>query len=233
MWTAGRPPRRRRFPIRRRATSPSIPRNDVVLEASAGTGKTRVLVDRYVRLLEAGVDPRHILAITFTRKAAAEMRERVLAELNRRAAAGAWTPAAWRALRVDLADMQISTIDAFCFALLREFPLEGRRRTRIRDRRRNRDGALRERGHGPHVPRDPRTAGGRRAAAAAARAHQAAGAARGGRGAARSPARGVPSGGDVRPPAGPGANHGRDCGGVRRPDPRSDSGRRHPVRAAR
>jgi len=63
------------------------PANDVVLEASAGTGKTRVLVERYVRLLEAGVDPRHILAITFTRKAAAEMRDRALAELMRRAAA--------------------------------------------------------------------------------------------------------------------------------------------------
>src|SRR4029079_4447537 len=53
------------------------PRNDVVLEASAGTGKTRVLVDRYARLIEQGVDPPHILAITFTRKAAAEMRDRV------------------------------------------------------------------------------------------------------------------------------------------------------------
>jgi hypothetical protein len=62
------------------------PRNDVVLEASAGTGKTRVLVDRYVRLIEEGVDPDNILAITFTRKAAAEMRERVLAALRRGAA---------------------------------------------------------------------------------------------------------------------------------------------------
>ena len=83
---ARRPADRR--PIRRRASLRSIRRNDVVLEASAGTGKTRVLVDRYVRLIEAGVEPRHILAITFTRKAAAEMRERVLAELRRRAAAG-------------------------------------------------------------------------------------------------------------------------------------------------
>ncbi len=100
------------------------PANDVVLEASAGTGKTRVLVDRYVRLLEDGVDPRHILAITFTRKAAAEMRERALAELARRAEGGALAPARWRDLAGRLGDIQILTIDAFCFGLLREFPLE-------------------------------------------------------------------------------------------------------------
>jgi len=44
------------------------PARNVVLEASAGTGKTQVLVDRYVNLLLAGVDPQNILAITFTRK---------------------------------------------------------------------------------------------------------------------------------------------------------------------
>ncbi|HEX5070013.1 MAG TPA: UvrD-helicase domain-containing protein [Vicinamibacterales bacterium] len=100
------------------------PANDVVLEASAGTGKTRVLVDRYVRLIENGVDPSHILAMTFTRKAAAEMRERVLAALRRRHAAGRIDGARWRALLDRIADVQISTIDAFCFSLLREFPLE-------------------------------------------------------------------------------------------------------------
>jgi ATP-dependent helicase/nuclease subunit A len=100
------------------------PDNDVVLEASAGTGKTRVLVERYVRLITRGVDPRNILAITFTRKAAAEMRERVLVELGRRVAAGAIPPARWRDLADRVGDIQISTIDAFCFSLLREFPLE-------------------------------------------------------------------------------------------------------------
>ena len=100
------------------------PGHDVVLEASAGTGKTRVLVDRYVRLIEAGVDPRHILAITFTRKAAAEMRERTLAELVRRAETGVLVPSRWRELADRIADIQILTIDAFCFSLLREFPLE-------------------------------------------------------------------------------------------------------------
>ncbi len=64
------------------------PLRNVALEASAGTGKTRVLVDRYVRLLEVGVAPRNILAITFTRKAAAEMRQRVLATLQRAAPRG-------------------------------------------------------------------------------------------------------------------------------------------------
>ena len=83
-----------------------------------------MLVDRYVRLIEAGVDPRHILAMTFTRKAAAEMRDRVLALLRRRADEGALPATRWRHLRDHVGDIQISTIDAFCFGLLREFPLE-------------------------------------------------------------------------------------------------------------
>jgi ATP-dependent helicase/nuclease subunit A len=100
------------------------PRRNVVLEASAGTGKTRVLVDRYVNLVRAGVEPRNILAITFTRKAASEMRDRILTTLRRAAEEGGIQPAAWRSLRDHLQDVAISTIDAFCLSLLREFPLE-------------------------------------------------------------------------------------------------------------
>lgn len=100
------------------------PRRHVALEASAGTGKTRVLVDRYVGLVEAGVAPRNILAITFTRKAAAEMRQRVLATLRARHREGRLTGERWDALRESFADVTISTIDAFCLSLLHEFPLE-------------------------------------------------------------------------------------------------------------
>jgi ATP-dependent helicase/nuclease subunit A len=100
------------------------PRFNVALEASAGTGKTHVLVDRYINLLRAGVDPSNILAITFTRKAAAEMRDRIMATLRAAAARGEIPPARWRDLRDRTADITISTIDAFCLSLLREFPLE-------------------------------------------------------------------------------------------------------------
>jgi len=100
------------------------PANNVVLEASAGTGKTSVLVARYINLLGRGVDPANILAITFTRKAAAEMRERIVRELRRAAAQASFDRGRWASIRNRLADIQISTIDAFCLALLREFPLE-------------------------------------------------------------------------------------------------------------
>ena len=100
------------------------PLRNVALEASAGTGKTRVLVDRYVRLLEAGVAPRNILAITFTRKAAAEMRQRVMSTLRQRHREGSLDRARWREIRDALHDISISTIDAFCLSLLHEFPLE-------------------------------------------------------------------------------------------------------------
>ena len=100
------------------------PRHNVVLEASAGTGKTSVLVWRYINLLKAGVDPCNILAITFTRKAAAEMRERIIRELKEAAARSEFDHARWNDVRDRLGDIAISTIDAFCLSLLREFPLE-------------------------------------------------------------------------------------------------------------
>jgi ATP-dependent helicase/nuclease subunit A len=100
------------------------PSQNIVLEASAGTGKTRVLVERYVNLLLAGVDPDNILAITFTRKAAAEMRQRIVERLREAGRSSRLDAGRWHDLRERLSDIAISTIDAFCLSLLREFPLE-------------------------------------------------------------------------------------------------------------
>ena len=63
------------------------PAHSVVVRACAGSGKTWLLTSRIIRLLIAGVNPKHILAITFTKKAAQEMRDRV-AQLLREMADG-------------------------------------------------------------------------------------------------------------------------------------------------
>ena len=138
------------------------PANNVVLEASAGTGKTSVLVARYVNLLKRGVDPANILAITFTRKAAAEMRERIVSELGEAAARSEFDRSRWIELRDRLGDIAISTIDAFCLSLLREFPLEadldpgfrpgGRDRSSATHRRRARSSAAHPDAPGAHRP---------------------------------------------------------------------------------
>jgi ATP-dependent helicase/nuclease subunit A len=74
------------------APQPALdPARSVSLEASAGSGKTWQLVSRVLRLLLAGAEPGGILAVTFTRKAAVEMRLRLNERLRRLAAA---TPAA-------------------------------------------------------------------------------------------------------------------------------------------
>ena len=64
----------------RRATTPD---HSAWVEANAGTGKTKVLTDRVTRLLLDGVKPERILCLTFTKAAAAEMRNRLAHQLGR------------------------------------------------------------------------------------------------------------------------------------------------------
>ena len=67
------------MPTRSPARSPSIQRSTSCSRPPPAPARPRVLVARYVNLLKRGIDPSNILAITFTRKAAAEMRERIVA----------------------------------------------------------------------------------------------------------------------------------------------------------
>ena len=121
------------------------PRASAWTSASAGTGKTTVLVSRVLRLLVEGVRPERILCITYTKAAAAEMANRIDTELAR------WTVApeerltttlqtltgtAPDARRLDRArslfaqvletpgGLQIFTIHAFCQTVLKRFPIE-------------------------------------------------------------------------------------------------------------
>lgn len=112
------------------------PKRSVLVQAPAGSGKTSLLVERYLALLGVVEAPEEILAITFTRKAAAEMRERVLQLLDpnfepkkpheRRAHALAKAVTSkveqW-GLRENPQRLMIRTIDSFSHFLARSMPI--------------------------------------------------------------------------------------------------------------
>src|SRR5262245_12363884 len=104
----------------------AFPRNTVV-NASAGTGKTATLVGAYLAQLAQGTQPGQILALTFTEKAAAEMRDRLKREVLARVSSLPADDALevdWRRVLTGLSNAPISTIHAFCAGLLKENPVE-------------------------------------------------------------------------------------------------------------
>ena len=126
---------------RRRALDPAC---SFIVQAPAGSGKTELLIQRYLRLLACVEHPEEIVAITFTRKAAGEMRERVLDALADARAAKAPasaherttlelaaaalardTEAGW-GVTANPARLRIQTIDSLCAALTRQMPMLSR-----------------------------------------------------------------------------------------------------------
>lgn len=104
----GRPTRREQF-----YAIACDPRRHVAVEACAGAGKTWMLVSRIVRALLAGAQPHEILAITFTRKAAGEMRQRLVEWLQQ------WSTASDEQLAQVLRDRGLAQPDAATVAALR------------------------------------------------------------------------------------------------------------------
>ncbi|MDE0299960.1 MAG: UvrD-helicase domain-containing protein [Candidatus Poribacteria bacterium] len=97
--------------------------------AGAGSGKTEVLANRYLRiLLESDASVREIAAITFTQKAAAELKKRVLKKIEEKTASSAGNDSLLSKLetiREEFTAAPISTIHEFCARILRQFPVRG------------------------------------------------------------------------------------------------------------
>jgi ATP-dependent helicase/nuclease subunit A len=111
----------RRTPTPEQSLAIEADGHDVLVEAGAGTGKTGVMVDRYCRLVcDLEVPPDAVLAFTFTDKAATELRQRIRAALEQRAAAGSQRATE---LLTAIGGAWVTTIHGFCNRLLAGHPV--------------------------------------------------------------------------------------------------------------
>ena len=107
----------------RRAIGEDLHRT-LFVEAGAGTGKTTALVTRIVQLVRDGIPMANIAAITFTEKAAAELRERLRTELNRAVLPDCPGSAALRAALEELDGAAVCTLHSFAQRILREHAVD-------------------------------------------------------------------------------------------------------------
>ena len=111
--------------VREEALDPS---KSFIVQAPAGSGKTTLLVERYIRLLGTVNQPEEVIAMTFTRKAAREMRQRVLNELLHHPEKCATALARDRNRGWDILKnpqrLKIITIDSFCAQIVRAMPIQ-------------------------------------------------------------------------------------------------------------
>jgi ATP-dependent exoDNAse (exonuclease V) beta subunit len=99
---------------------------DVLITAGPGSGKTLTLVERYVKLLGQGLSPRNVAAITFTEKAAREMRNRVRKRVSTLSKEGANKNERmlWQGVEAKLDAARVGTIHGLCAEILRAHPAE-------------------------------------------------------------------------------------------------------------
>ena len=103
---------------------------NVAVSAGAGSGKTKVLVARFMYILEQSLaqkkplEAANILAITFTRKAAGEMKTRIRQSISEKINEDKLNASFWRKQLQNLERAQITTIHGLCSRILRENPVE-------------------------------------------------------------------------------------------------------------
>nr|VFK20500.1 MAG: ATP-dependent exoDNAse (exonuclease V) beta subunit (contains helicase and exonuclease domains) [Candidatus Kentron sp. LPFa]VFK34352.1 MAG: ATP-dependent exoDNAse (exonuclease V) beta subunit (contains helicase and exonuclease domains) [Candidatus Kentron sp. LPFa] len=127
-------------PLRDRALDPN---HSFIVQAPAGSGKTGLLIQRYLALLAEVENPEAVVAVTFTRKAMGEMRKRVLAALESaqgEAPSAPFEQSVWALarkvaerdqalewnIRAYPARLRIQTIDALCASIVRDLPWRSR-----------------------------------------------------------------------------------------------------------
>lgn len=96
------------------------------VQANAGSGKTIILVNKYFRIItEKNIKPFQILAITFTKKAASEMKAKIIRKVEKEINQSSGKDSSkLQIIRKELIKSNISTIHSFCSQILKDFPIE-------------------------------------------------------------------------------------------------------------